>query len=612
VFYAVDSFYGVNHLTIERMKNMKLNFVDQYKAIFDLEKNHCLYDANPYKMRQIIEFIIIFIFAATLIGWIFNLLSNFNYIFIMINAICIIAYTMYSISSTIPLHENEQMPYSLLSIVLVDVSCTLSSIVIWQVLIYVLYLEFTGSLVILVLFMIVSLVLVSVTFVASLEDEFFMIRSFFRGISFTAIQIVIILLNPINDLISNFLLSLLVVIGYIVMIQLKNKKLIIKKVFLGLFHFLLIFGLYLLPFIIINKEYDHFFKYDISSDDNTLIDLNRVETPYLRDTHSYWNVYKRDDKYLIQEHRISTTSGMVIETFVNIYDKQGNHMQRIKAPFPYFQVVDSQDDFYISINTTEVSLASGSHIDDSGELMSFLYRLTDQFTFEKILQIPSEEHFNLVYEKDQGFYLFHDSNVAYYNTITDQLEWKDMTKLEDVFIDEDYYYIVENNQAYTNMFRAINHPLNYLPFWNQKIYAYHDGYALSFSGEYYNHNIVLIDVESQRVISASELPYLARDIKRLDRENSLVFFYESLIYDVQKNKTFELYEPYTKQFFQQENMMITKQTGLSIYIEDLDEGYKLNQVVNTQRFGSEVYVIVGMLYLMVFGLINSFHSKDKY
>ena len=219
------------------MKYMNLNFVNQYKAIFDLKKNHEMIHKQIYPKKQILMVISICITVSVLVGWLFNLLSNFNYVFLMINAICVLSYVIYLISLNKTIQYDEKITYPLGPVVIVEVCQYFVPMLIWQTLIYVLYLNFTGMLFILLLFSILSLVAIIITDQVHKDDEHYMIRVFYRSISFAAIQIGFIFLNPVRGLVPNFIMSLCAVLFYNYLIHLGYKKIYFKKILKVVFNY---------------------------------------------------------------------------------------------------------------------------------------------------------------------------------------------------------------------------------------------------------------------------------------------------------------------------------------------------------------------------------------
>lgn len=586
---------------------MNLNFVNQYKAIFDLKKNEEMIYKQLYPKKQILIFISICITVSILVGWLFNLLSNFNYVFLMINTIGVSSYVIYLISLNKTIQYEAKLAYPIWPVVLVEGSQYFVPILIWQVLIYALYLDFTGLLFILLFFSILSLVAIIITDQVHKDDEHYMIKIFYRSISFASIQIGFIFLNPIRGLVPNFIMSLCAVLFYNHLIHLGYKKIYFKKTTKFVLNYVFVLGFFLAIFLLFDKQYRNIFSYAIKSNEHTIIELHSEETPFLTHTYSPHRFFREGDFYFISEYTTDMRD-YVIHSYMNVYDMEGNHINRIEMPHPNTLVVPSNKDIYVSVNTTKDYLVNGLPFDSEDERFSYLYRLTDQYTFEKLMQLPAETIFDYVYEDSNGFYLFHEDQVGYYNEPTNLFEWKDMTKLGDVFVDLDnYFYMVEQNNVYTNMFRDKGHPLNRLPFWDQAIYTYRDGYAVSYQGDVWGQDIVLIDVDHQRVIETRFLMYLDSDIAMINDHQFLIFSSKDQLIDLRKDQAYLIFESPIKDYSLTEgHLLISRESPTTIKIVDLNKGYRIHQMVNEFDFNLDFFIILGAVYvvMIVFTKIN--------
>jgi len=586
---------------------MNLNFVNQYKAIFDLKKNHELIHKQIYPKKQMLIIIAICITVSVIVGWLFNLLSNFNYVFLMINAISVLSYVIYIISLNKTIQYEEKITYPIWPVVIVEVSQYFVPVLIWQTLIYALYLDFTGMLLILLFFSILSLLAVIITDQLHKDDEHYMIKVFYRSISFTSIQVGFIFLNPIRGLVPNFIMSLCAVLFYNYLIHLGYKKIYFKKTLKFVFNYIFLMGFVLSMFLVFDKEYRNIFSYAIKGNEQTIIDLRNEETPYLTTTYSPYRFEQKGDFYYISEYA-QDIHGNVINYYMSVYDMEGNNVKRIEMPHQNAFVIPSNKGIYVTVITTEDNLVNGLPFDPEDEIFSYLFRLTDQYTFEKLLQLSSGASFDFVYDNSNGFYLFHDDQVGYYNELTDLLEWKDMTTLGDVFVDLDnYFYIVEQNNVYTNMFRNIGHPMNRLPFWNQNIYSYNDGYALSYQGDEWGQDIVLIDVENQKVIETDLFQYLSTDFAVVNDHQFLTFSSKNLLIDLRKNQTYLIFESLIGNYrLQDGHLLISSELPATLKIVDLNKGYSIHQMVNKLDFNLEFFVILGLIYAGMFLFIKTY------
>jgi hypothetical protein len=589
---------------------MNLNFVNQYKAIFDLKKNHEMIHKQIYPKKQILMVISICITVSVLVGWLFNLLSNFNYVFLMINAIGIASYVIYLISLNKNIQYEEKITYPLWPVIIVEVSQFFVPMLIWQTLIYVLYLNFTGMLFILLFFSILSLVAIIITDQVHKDDEHYMIRVFYRSISFASIQVGLIFLNPIRGLVPNFIMSLCAVMIYNYLIHLGYKKIYFKKTLKFVFYYVFFWGFILTMFLVFDKDYRNIFSYAIKGNEQTIIDLQNEETPFLATTYSPYRFVYEENFYYISEYA-QDMFGNVIHHYVSIYDIEGNNVDRIEMPHPSALVIPSNKGIYVSVSTTEDNLVNGLPVDSEDEKFSYLFQLTDQYTFEKMIQLSSDTIFDFVYEDSSGFYLFHEDRVAYYNELTDLLEWKDMTTLGDVFVDLDnYFYIVEQNNIFTNMFRNIGHPMNRLPFWNQIIYVYRDGYALSYQGNEWGRDIVLIDVEHHKVIETDLFQYLSTKFAVINDYQFLDFSSRNLLIDLRKDQSYLIFESPIKDYYLQEgHLLISRESPTIIKIVDLDKGYTIHQMVNEIDFDLDFFIILSAIYVGMFVFTRTYKKE---
>jgi hypothetical protein len=548
--------------------------------------------------------------VSVLVGWLFNLLSNFNYVFLMINAIGIASYVIYLISLNKNIQYEEKITYPLWPVVIVEVCQYFVPMLIWQTLIYVLYLNFTGMLFILLLFSILSLVAIIITDQVHKDDEHYMIRVFYRSISFAAIQIGFIFLNPVRGLVPNFIMSMCAVLFYNYLIHLGYKKIYFKKTLKFVYNYMFFLGFIIAMFLVLDKNYQYIFSYAIKGNEHTVIDLQNEETPYQTTVYSPYRFVQKGDFYYISEYA-SDIFGNVIHHYVSVYDMEGNNVDRIEMPHPSAYITPSNTGIYVSVNTTEDNLLNGLTVDSEDERFSYLFRITDLYTFDKLIQLPSETVFDFVYEDSNGFYLFHDDQVGYYNELTNLLEWKDMTTLGDVFIDLDnYFYIVEQNSVYTNMFRNVGHPLNRLPFWNQTIYSYNDGYALSYQGDEWGRDIVLLDVDQEKVIDTDLFHYLSTNFAVINDYQFLDFSSRNLLIDLRKDQSYLIFESPIKDYYLQEgHLLISRESPTIIKIVDLDKGYTIHQMVNEIDFDLDFFIILSAIYVGMFVFTRTYKKE---
>lgn len=583
---------------------MNFNFVDQYKTIFDLTKKHHELIKQTYPKRQIYGFVAIFIATSIGIGWLFDLLDNFNYIFITTNLIGVLSYMVYLMSYHKYLKFQTLLDHSILPILLVETSQLFSPLFIWQFVIYVLYFRFSGLWLILFAYTIMSLIAIAITERAHKYDDHYMTSVLSMGISLSVIQILFIFINPIKELMPNYMISCGVAMMYFILMKKDFNNVKIKKTIKYVSTYFIIAGLLLSPFIITDGIFKDTFSYQLHSDRERMVHLSTLEDPFVMRSFSHLNVHQVDDLTIVIENTFDV-HGNIFKKYVNIYDTAGNRIHQIEAPHPYAAAVQSNQGFYMTVNTTESNLLHGAAFNPDEETFSYLFRITELFTMEQVFHIASSEKFDYIYEDESGFYVFHESQIGYYHEETDQFEWQDMMSLEDVFEDNDnYFYYAHNNQVYTNMYGKINHPRNYVHFWENEILAYHQGYAISYTGDYADMNFVFTDIENQNVTPIDSLKRVPENMMMINDHQFVVFDSESRMIDVKKDKSYSVMINEESFYLQQEHSLIKIEVGDSLSVNDLTmidlkDDYSITQVVNEVNIPYGYFLVLAVAYIVV-------------
>lgn len=583
------------------------HFVESYKVILDVKKTHDKTQVDTH-IRYYLIFIGVMLISATFVGLMFDLLNEFNYLFLIINA------TLFSglILQKITRHKQFQLEsgkkYNIIVAIIIENYHQLIVVLLWQILVYWFYMDFVGYAVILIIGLIALLPPMIIAFLDNLNTSQFILKYLFLGFSYAIVQLTITLMMPLRMMLINYLISS-VVVFFIILIKDLSKPTELTRTVIRIHRYFVLIGFLILTmFINESIDKDILFTYEIIAEKQLTIDYYFLDSNLEIQEPSYRHTYYKDDQVILVDYQYSQMR-LYAKTYAYIFDRQGEYVDRVLAPVPDFEVMESNQGFYIKILATEIEFYTGTDYNTDEPVNTYVLQLTDQNTFELIYQFDWEQTIDYVYEVDTGIYLFYDFQISYLDIETSVLTQQDMTLLDDVFVDDlDRYYIVKDDRVYTNMFDGTNDPYRYAPFGDYPIINYFDGYGTFHVREGYYNRIYLLDFDEEKVISIPQTFTSPSRILYVDQRYLITNNYDLEAYDLKRDETIDFNEGF---FYinQTDHIIIDFKRDYKIEITFLDEGYHLRQTIG--RVYDDIFAVIGLIYIAVI-YIKKWSKAENY
>ena len=548
------------------------------------------------------------IISATLVGLMFDLLNEFNYLFLCINAILFSGLIFQKITRHRQFQLKSDQKYNIAIAILLENYHQFIIILLWQILVYWFYMDFVGYAVILIIGLIALIPPMIFAFLANLNTSQFILKYIYLGFTYAIVQLTITLVMPLRMLLSNYLISS-VAVFFIILIKDLSKPTELTRTAIRIHRYFVLIGFLILTmFINESVDKDILFTYEIIAEKQLTIDYYFLDSNLEIQEPSYRHTYYKDDQVILVDYQYSQMR-LYAKTYAYIFDHQGEYIDRVLAPVPDFEVMESNQGFYIKILATEIELSTGVDYNTDEPIYTYVLQLTDQNTFELIYQFDWEQSIDYVYEVDTGIYLFYDFQISYLDIETSVLTQQDMTLLDDVFVDNlDRYYIVKDDRVYTNMFDGTNDPYRYAPFGDYPIINYFDGYGTFHVREGYYDRIYLLDFDEEKVISIPQTFTSPSRILYVDQRYLITNNYDLEAYDLKRDETIDFYEGF---FYinQTDHIIIDFKRDYKIEIRFLDEGYHLRQTIG--RVYDDLFAIIGLVYVAVI-YIKKWSKAENY
>ncbi|MFH5882634.1 hypothetical protein [Liberiplasma polymorphum] len=490
------------------------DFVNRYKVILDIKKAHPLKMRFSYVKNQLIILVCSFLFIGIGIGYFTNLLESFNYVFLLVNSLFGLMYILYSVSTHKHYQYHTKRNYDIKDVLIVEGSRFFSYFLLYNVFIYSVFLSFVGSIIIFILLIILSITANIIYFLVSIYVSPKMMREtiYYSLILFIG-HMAIIYLLPIKGIALNYTISYGIVIIFYLYKNFTNSALTIKPFEYSKLAIItiIIAGGYIVA-VMSDNEFD-LFSYDFQFNEPIVLaydyHFNQGITYF-----NPWNLTVEEDKIYLVEREIS--NGMVLEEFLNIYDINGNLLSKLEVPEAGGYRLESTRGFYYQILRYPSCPVTFECTPLDGELPNnYVYRLNENLEFEMILELTGNyvSHHSYFIENDDVSYLLVENEIGFFDETTKTIEWYLTNELDDFsFYSTNKFIFIEENIVYNNISHLLTSNVHFfgVPFWPNNIYAYNEGYAISYQEELASGNYVLLHLDTEeiyRLPNVKHLPY---------------------------------------------------------------------------------------------------------
>jgi hypothetical protein len=481
------------------MKSMFKNFVNAYKVILALKKEYPVKKNSSFIIKQTLSFSIILITVFIAVGYIFQLLDSFNYTFLALHISVVAIYIIWLISKNKHEQYHMEQTYNILPVLIVEGSQLLAQILLFNVLIYAVYLTHVGSMIIFSLLIFLSLIVSGIRLIVSIQDHNAkaMRNVLKNSLVLFLTQLAIITILGVKSVPLNYTLSLLMTLTLYFLLQLgKNFQYRVLYYTSSIIMSALMTASLTQYYMI---ESFNLFTFELYESQTITIDYITEQDGVIVDFNPH-NVFTNEDYILYRKSIV--IEGQVRDVILLVYDWAGNLIKKVDYPDYFYMTLKSNQGFYIQRNfCTNCDLDELRDVDEPDKRYNHVYKLNENLEFEFFFEVEGEQTLEYIYETEDGAIIFYDGLIGHYDQVTKSLEWQHFTEIENFhFQTKTHYFFVEDGVAYSSFAHYIStNVLSILPFWFNRIVAYYDGYVISYEGDIQERQYVLINLETKAI-----------------------------------------------------------------------------------------------------------------
>ncbi|TVP95525.1 MAG: hypothetical protein EA374_03715 [Acholeplasmatales bacterium] len=488
------------------------DFVKRYKVSLTMRQAHPLTMRLSFLLRTL-GMVSLWLGVGLLVGALSGTLSSFNYLFLWMQVTFTVTLLVMIHRKATGMAKAADAPTVVRDVLFVEGSYGLARWYLSTVLVYALFFPVVGHVLVLILLLVLSLLTSGVWLAMSWKEDRRLMREtvVLAGV-LTLIHLALLVLMPIRSLTLNYLVSATVMAIMVLTLENAHQPLygetvkMRRYVRFALPALLVIVALFGLSGRVRLMTW---FATELNVAERIVLEHHSVNNPHIRRSESL--IYPDGERILMIEYEVIESTAR--RSFVQVYDRSGNHIKMVEFPELGPTVVLSNTGLYIQVNRhPECFLLEPCDVEDISLRAHHLYRLDESHNFELIVVEALIGPISYVVEEGDTIRLFTGDHIGVYDRVTQSLNWQSLDALAPFRYQDAvrYFWLEANGKVHTNMMppsSQVNQP-RALPFFTGSVLGYHDGYVVGYKGDPNDLDIWLLDLYEETALAVPNLPFV--------------------------------------------------------------------------------------------------------